>query len=182
MHKLARFFFVVCFLASCSNQGVLRQEKDLKGPQEKAVSLGKGYDLAIANGGKSIPSVIEFHRLFADEVSSISYYTGEYGDPEWNSKVGLHERYILTMQFKIELDDTRTKISKFEEPRFHLAEIESVSPQSNGTYGIKYSTQQRFGIAEWQRIVENNGDFSAIGVTLEKDKPVSGFSMVLPTD
>jgi hypothetical protein len=179
MHKSA-LFFVLCFLASCSYQVPLKQEKDLKELQERTASLNKGYDLAIANGKKSIRIVIEFHRLFADAVSSISYYTGEYGDPEWNSKVGLYERYILTMQFKIELDDKRTKIIRFEEPRFHLVEIESVSRQSNGTYGIKYGTQQvRFGIAEWQKLVENNGDFSAIGVTLEKDKPVSEFSKVL---
>lgn len=172
MHKLA-LSVVLCFLASCSHQGALKQEK--------TASLNKAYDLAIAGGKKSIPIVTEFHRLFADSVSSISYYTGEYGDPEWNSKAGLYERYILTMQLKIELDDTRTRIIKFEEPRFHLVEIESVSHQPNGTTGIKYGARQvRFSIAEWQKLVENDGDFSSIGVTLEKDKPVSGFSKVLP--
>src|SRR5688572_14481614 len=110
MHKLA-FLFVLCFLASCSHRGALKQENDLRGLQEKAASQREGYDLAISNGKKSIPVVVEFHRLFADAVSSISYYTGEYGDPEWNSKAGLYDRYILTVQFKIDLDDTRTKIN-----------------------------------------------------------------------
>jgi hypothetical protein len=147
MSKLP-FLFVLCFLVSCSHRVGLKQANDLKGAQEKAALQSQRYDLAIAYGKKSIPIVMEFHRLFGDAVSSISYYTGEAEDREWNSKVGLYERYILTMQFKIELDDTRTKISRFAEPRFDLIEVESISPQSNGTYVIKYGRQVRFGITE----------------------------------
>ncbi|HUS10586.1 MAG TPA: hypothetical protein VMZ30_08985 [Pyrinomonadaceae bacterium] len=181
MPKLA-LLFVLSFLASCSHRAGLQQSNDLRGAQEKAALQSKRYDLSIAYGKQSIPIVMEFHRLFGDAVSSISYYTGEYGDPEWNSKVGLYGRYILTMQFKIELDDTRTKIIRFAEPRFHLVEVESISPQANGTHAITYGRQQvRFGIAEWQKLLEGNGDFSVIGVTLEKDKPVDEFSKILPT-
>jgi len=181
MNKLI-YFFLLCLFTSCSSEEASQQQKELKELQKKVEGLDKNYDLALAHGRESVPVVKEFNRLFTQASNWISYYTGEYGNPEWNSKVGLHDRYILTMQFKIEFDDTRTRIINFEEPRFDLVEVETISYQPDGTYKITYGTQQvRFDITEWKRLVESNGDFSGIGAALEKDKPVPKFSGVLGT-
>lgn len=146
-------------------------------------AVEESYNRALEDGLKHNRIVIEFHRVFPSAISSISYFTGQYGDPEWNSKAGLHERYIVTMQAKIDLDPTRTKIIRFHEPRFTLVEVDSVYDGPNGTHQIKYGDQQvKFGAEKWDALLKANMDFSMIGITLEKDRPVSGFSKAMATN
>lgn len=178
MRKLI-YLFLLCVLPACAHAGDSGQQKELKELQEKAASLDKGYKLAVADGVKNVPVVAEFNRLFDGANNSISYYTGEYGSPEWNSKVGLYDRYVLTMQAKIELDEARTGIVSFGEPRFTLVEVEHLSRQPDGTHSISYAGNQvNFGLAEWRKLVEAGGDFLAVGVTLHKDRPLPQFSVV----
>src|SRR5688572_24499156 len=58
----------------------------------------------VGSGRTTIPVVREFDRLFQRPAHSISYYTGTHGPTTWNSKVKLHGRYVLTMQFPISLN------------------------------------------------------------------------------
>ena len=124
MQKLA-CLLLLCLVVSCHQYPV--SESDVKRAQERVRPVTDAYNLAVADGKKNNRFVVEFHRLFPSAASAISYYTGEYGDPMWTSKAGIHGRYIRTMQFKIQLDQTTTRILTSSEPEFHLIEVLSVS-------------------------------------------------------
>lgn len=144
------------------------------------VSMKSGYDKTIANAIDLDDHVKSFNSLFPKTNNFISYYTGEYGSSIWNSEVGLHDRYVLTMQFKIAINRDESKIKRTSEPDFHLVEVFDVSTFPNGTASIRYgSLQLEFGDKEWGKIVDSGGDFSVIGANLITDKPVSGFDRAM---
>jgi hypothetical protein len=136
----------------------------------------KRYDQALQSGFETIPYTKQFSTLFPDSNNFISYYTGEYGTPTWNSKVGLYGRYVLQLQITITLNEPRSKIGGYGEPEFFLKEVERISINSDGRAVILYGpTQKRFGKKEWKKIVENKGDLSALGIPIVQDSPTPGF-------
>jgi hypothetical protein len=93
------------------------------GPIILSVSCShKGYDQALESGLETIPYASEFNQFFPGSDNFISYYTGQAGEPIWNSKAGLYGRYILSLQVKITFDETRTKIIGLDDPQFYLSE------------------------------------------------------------
>jgi hypothetical protein len=70
----------------------------------------------------------------------------------------------------------------FGEPKFYLFEVEKVDSFPDGRASTSYSSsgQRIFGPAEWQKIVDQDGDFSAIGYKMEKNQPVAGFQSSPP--
>src|SRR5262249_10875434 len=133
------------------------------------------HDLALADGKQSISYVREFTQLFPQGKHFISYYTGEYGNPTWNSKAGLHGRYVLTLQTPIPFDATRTKVVSYGQPSFLLVEVSSINRNANGQTEIWYTGNQlQFGKEEWQRVVDQGGDLSILGIKIVPDRPVPG--------
>lgn len=127
--------------------------------------------LALANGRREIDIVKKFEGLFPDSRHFISYYSGTKGDPRWNSKIGLHGRYILTLQFDIQFDPTRTHPERSSEPIYYLVEIDRIESD-----GHSYTDRQiRFDHAEWQHLLESGGDFGVIGYPMEHSRPLEGF-------
>ena len=132
---------------------------------------GNKKSRATDNGVTEIKAVREFESLFPDSYHFISYYKGEKGTPAWNSKIGLHGRYVLTVQFPIEFDETRLHPSKSGAAQFHLLELDEIN--ENGT---SYTSHQlRFGAAEWDKLMKSGGNFEVIGYPMIKDEPLSGF-------
>ena len=126
---------------------------------------------AVTNGVAELDVAKDFDALFPNAEHFISYYTGTKGDPTWNSKVGLHGRYVLTAKFGIGFDDSRTHPVAEGDPVFYLVELDDI--RENG-YG--YTDRQiQFGLKEWNLLKESSGDFSVIGYPMTKDKPLDGF-------
>ncbi len=75
---------------------------------------------------KDVALVREFAEMFPDSIHSVSYYTGQYGDPTWNSVAPLDKRYTLTMQMKITISRDGTRVLDHEEPHFYLVEIRDI--------------------------------------------------------
>ena len=60
------------------------------------------------------------------------------------------------------------------EPRFHLREIGAITEIGAGpSRQISYDMDHKFGLAEWHQVVGCTGDFSAIGIQLDRDVAVS---------
>ena len=136
----------------------------------------KSYAMAVASG-RRLEWVRQVDRLFPNAEHSISYYTGEFGKPRWNSKLPLYGRYVLTADVEITLDEPRTKILRHAQPKFYLVEIARITedPKTGQTTIQNGETEAEFGLDEWKKLVENNGNFSAIAIELVKDKPVPLF-------
>ena len=129
---------------------------------------------AVTNGAAELDVVRDFEALFPEARHFISYYTGTKGDPTWNSRVGLHGRYVLTVKFPIVFDVSRTHPVMQGEPIFYLRELADI--QENG---FGYTDHQlEFGLREWNLLIESSGDFEAIGYKMTKDQPLDGFAYV----
>lgn len=136
-----------------------------------------GMVTAQANGVSEIPEVKQFSTLFPGADHFITHYSGNKGPSYWNSKTGLHGRYILTLTFPIEFDGTRTHPRRTGSAAFFLNEVSEVEMRADGTVaGIGYTTKQlEFGIEEWERVVKSGGDWSVLGFQVTKDKPIEHF-------
>ena len=137
------------------------------------------YDIALTNGIASLDVAKEFNALFPDAHNFISYYTGQYGQPHWNSEIGLYGRYVLSVQFDLKFDSSRHIPSRSSEPEFFLVEVSSLERTPDGRLSISYSENQiRFGSAQWEKLLSAEGDFSAIGYKANLTSPHHGFEEV----
>jgi hypothetical protein len=130
---------------------------------------------AVASGRASIPRVAEFDRLFPGSIHFISYFTGTHGPPMWNSKIGLHGRYVLSMQMPIKFNLLRNRVTSFGEPKFYLQEVSEIQPSDNGVLAVRYQASQEFSLREWQALVRSGGDLHVIDPALRTESPVPLF-------
>ena len=111
------------------------------------------------------------------------HQTSNYEEPntvEWQTNVLFAGRCELTMLIHVEIDRRSGRVLKvLEKPRFVLSEIGSVEVEPNGQIGISYGESQEFGLAEWQKVVAAKGDFSVIGIHLNRSAPVANFDKYL---
>ena len=138
---------------------------------------------AEANGLRVIAEARQFAAEFPDSIHFISHYTGSAGPPIWNSKVGLNGRYVLGMSFEIDFDPDRKKPSRAGEPKFHLREVSSIEIRPDGSVGgISYSGHQTvFGPDDWQKLIQADGDFSALGFEIDSDRQLEHFDEAWPS-
>ena len=138
----------------------------------------KEYSQAIFNAQSDLPLAHEFASLYPLREEFISYFTGKYGQPKWNSKIGLHGRYIVTMQFPIQVNGSR--LQQIGEPEFLIVEVERIERLPDGRYSIHYrsESQRRFGIEGWRLLVEANGDISVLGIEVKVESPHPDFDDV----
>ena len=124
----------------------------------------ENYDQTIGHGTVSIPSVAQFKELFPKSRHFITYYTGREGPSVWNSKAGIGNRYILTMQFPVTLDRANAKVTKFGDPKFFLNEVTTVSQLPDGRFSILHGLDIRFEGDTWNKFVRSHGDPAVLGL------------------
>jgi len=136
----------------------------------------------VSNTTATEPNVKAFNSLFTKTTNFISYFTGDFGQPRWNSIAGIHGRYELTMQFDVDVNRTNSTLRSKTDPQFFLVEIQSIDLLPDGRVSIGYNplTQHKFGTKEWEILIRASGDFKSIGINLIKDSPIAGFERVLP--
>lgn len=128
---------------------------------------------AVDNGVSSIKEVKEFEALFPNSDHFITYYSGTKGDPRWNSKCRIHDRYDLTMQFYISFDHSRLHPKRIGDATFYLKELKEIRHHKDGRISESYTRRQiKFGDNEWQKLVDSKGDFSVIGFPMILDEPI----------
>lgn len=150
-------------------------EEDVRAYQallEKEGKLSRQRFEALDAARPSARRLSEFIRLFPAAQVRVTYFDPS-RMPGINAQVELHGRYEFTMQLPAIFDATGTTVTGFGDPAFYLLEIES----RNGRETRYVSTGQRvFGVAEWERIVTSNGDFSTIGYPMRTDAPIKNLS------
>ena len=136
---------------------------------------------AEANGISGITEVTQFAAMFPHADHVITHYSGTKGDSIWNSRAGIHGRYVIVLTFKIDFDPSRTQPTRISPPTFHLREIAKIEEMPDGKLDWNYSKNQiRFGIDEWNRLRESGGDLSVLGIEVITDQPLKHFDEVWP--
>jgi hypothetical protein len=136
------------------------------------MSCGGTMDQAVTDTVKNQPDVKAFVHLFPDAENFITHYTGTAGPRVWNSRVLLYERYILTMQFDMDLDADGVKVTATAPPKYLLQEVTSVEIAPSGQVSINYGDTVRFGPKEWKKLEAAKGDLSVLGIKPKKNQPV----------
>ena len=139
------------------------------------------YSPFLCQARKLIPEIAEFERLCPNYRQA--HYIGKpecKGDERWEFIAGLYGRYELNMDIDITWGPS-DQIASHSEPQFRIQEVYSLyhsqSWWSRETR-ISYGSHHRFNLADWKRLVNSNGDFSAIGIELDKDHPIADFEKV----
>jgi len=105
----------------------------------------------------------------------------------WLLSAGLYKHYVLVMEIDIVIakvdPETREVISpgSHDEPTFSLWEISSVSaPLVLFEKRHAWTSRKRiktFGLNEWRRLVEAQGDFAVLEIQLKQNAPVADFEL-----
>ena len=144
-----------------------------KGAEKPALVGG-----CVKDGFTKIPQAGEIEDLLGEADHFISY-SGPGVKQDWNTEVYFAGRYRLTMQVDVKVNSSSSKnLDVIGEPTFCLGEITRVEVAPNGSVRV-FSDQPcqhaKFGVKEWNKVVQAKGDFSVVGVAIKKDQPVPNF-------
>ena len=135
------------------------------------------YRRAVKSGFKKIPEAKQIEDLLGEADHFISY-SGPSVPQDWNTVVYFGGRYELAMQVVVETLFDFSEVTKVKgEPKFYFYEVSRVERYPHGQWGADYNaaSERHFGRAEWQRVVAAKGDFSVIGIRLNRGPPVADF-------
>jgi hypothetical protein len=163
------FTFVGLMLLNCCN-------KVFAAPQTNDHTAMNNYDRTIQSGLQNCPDFKAFKDLFPGATHVISYYTGQIGPPKWTSQIGLYGRYIFRISAPIELDADRLKIQSMGPLELHFYEIEGITSNPNGTFSIQVKSDTRLSRQKWRQLLVARGNFTAVGILLETNKPLTDFA------
>ncbi len=133
------------------------------------------YDQAVASG-RQIPLVGRFAHAFRDTRHFISYYSRG-GEPRWNSEAGFRERYVLTVQFPVELNWNGTRIASHGPPRFYFTEVETIEIDHGRAAHIHYASSKELSAAAAEALIASHGDVTVAGVPVKSAVPVEHFGL-----
>lgn len=149
-----------CLLVSCYWLALLQS----RWPSQEQM-VPSGYAL--------IPEARQIDDLLGPALHELSNYT-EPDTADWITEVLFDGRYELTMSVRVRVNRSSGDVTEIVGNRkFWLYEISSIRDGREASFSG--AGQREFGVGEWQRIVKAGGDFSAIGIKLDRGHPVSGF-------
>jgi hypothetical protein len=111
-----------------------------------------------------------------DLLGPARHQVSNYREPdivEWQTHALFGGRYELIMIAGVRVDRRSGRVTEvIEAPRFQLLEIET----TDGTRTtFRQASQREFGVDQWRQVVKAGGDFSVIGIQLDRSNPVPGF-------
>jgi hypothetical protein len=134
------------------------------------------YNMAVKSGFSQIPEAKEIEDLLGEADHFIGY-SGSSVPKTWNTEVYFGGRYVLTMQVEVETTRDFSTITRvLGEPKFYFHEVREAFIE-NGQWGARFvsQNQREFGRKEWRQIVAAKGDFSVIGIKLDRNRPIRDF-------
>ena len=133
------------------------------------------YKQAVRSGFAKIPQANQIERLLGEAGHFISYDGNPRLIATWNTHACFADRYVMFMRVDLQMDQRFSTIVKvIGSPRFQMYEIEHAY---SGGHGARYLSVGRgsFGLDTWEKIVQAEGDFSAVGIVLKRNDPVPNF-------
>jgi hypothetical protein len=127
----------------------------------------------VASGYAMIPEA----RQIEDLLGPARHEVCNYREPdivEWQTHAPFAGRYELVMIASVRVDRRSGRVTEvIEAPRFQFFEIEKIRDSGGATF--RQASQREFGVDQWRRVVKAGGDFSVIGIELNRNNPVPGF-------
>jgi hypothetical protein len=144
------------------------------GPPISAFPAGM-YKKANQDAFVKIPQACEIERVFGNANHNLSADHGGISDGQWKTDAYFADRYVLHFSVDIKVDcDRGTVLSVSDQPTMFIEEYERLD-DDNGRWVGYGGKQFRLTAADWKKVVDAGGDFSVIGVTIIKDRPVQNF-------
>jgi hypothetical protein len=138
------------------------------------------HDALLATGLQRIPVVREFCDLFPNAEHTVGMAKRDFDGwqvvHEWISRSPVFERYVvwLIMAICVEPDGNLTEL---EMPNVYIVEINNIERCRNDRGGPSWEfSWAEFEDGDWERLVENRGDFAAVGLELTPNDPVERFT------
>lgn len=135
------------------------------------------YFKTISSAKTGVPYALQMEDMFSQHEHFIVHYGDNANPMVWKTIVWFGNRYRLSMSIKVNVDYSANSVKSVGDPDFVLHEISKVIVKSDGGVEAHYggvSNQIEFGLAEWNTLLENDGDFSSIGVSIT-DVPIPDF-------
>lgn len=140
------------------------------------------YEGVIASAVRSFARAREFQGLFPNAEHTIvdakRCFDPDGWKPvrEWISRSHLHDRYVVWLVVAIDIGADGT-ISELEKPELCVVEIEKVEKCRDDENGPSWEVGWvEFEEGDWEHLVENGGDFTAVGFDMKTDAPVDRFA------
>lgn len=139
----------------------------------------KAYNATLAFGQTNIDVVKEFQVVYPKAFSYIGYFADTNTFQVWNSEIGLYDRYILTLQINVKVDQSKPSLTALSEPLFILVEVNRVTPAGGGRFDITSHELCRFSREKWLKVFRAHGDLSVLGFNIKTNQPVAHFDKAL---
>ena len=138
------------------------------------------YDAILATGLDRIPVVREFCDLFPNAEHTVGKAKRDFDGwqivYEWISRSPVYERYVVWLVVAISIGPDGS-LTELEKPNIYVVEISKIERCRNDQGGPSWEfTWGEFEDGDWDRLVENRGDFAAIGLELTTNAPVERFT------
>jgi hypothetical protein len=127
----------------------------------------------VPSGYRMIPEATQVDDLLGPAWHRLSNYQ-EPDSAEWQTEALFAGRYELSMRVRVRVDRSSGRVTEVVgEPRFLLLEIKEIRDSREVRYNGNH--QREFGVDQWHQVVRAKGDFSVIGIQLDRSNPVFGF-------
>ncbi len=135
----------------------------------------EGRRLAIhASARNSVAFPREFELLFSGGRTSASESALGWS---YNVEVGLYGRYHLKGSVPLTVDTNTMTVIRADSPEIYVREYARIIPAGGNIGGsATFSTNQiQLRAAEWRKLVDSRGDFSAVGYLMVTNMPLPHF-------
>ena len=127
----------------------------------------------VPSGYRMIPEATQIDDLLGPGWHQLSNYD-EPDFAEWQTEALFAGRYQLSMWVRVRVDRSSGRVTEVVgEPQFRLLEIIEIRDSREVSYNG--NQQREFGADQWRQVVKAKGDFSVIGIELDRNNPVVGF-------
>ena len=127
----------------------------------------------VPSGYRMIPEATQIDDLLGPAWHRLSNYQ-EPDSAEWQTEALFAGRYELSMRVRVQVDRSSGRVTEVVgEPRFLLLKIKEIRDSREVRYDGNH--QREFGVDQWHQVVRAKGDFSVIGIQLDRNNPVFGF-------
>lgn len=109
------------------------------------------YARAIEHGRRTIPLARQFEERFPTCEHFISYYTGSFGSPQWNSEVVLDGRIRIMVQFAIRVTRGGREVEAVGKPEFVGYEFTTQIQSDGRRYETPGERGRQFDEQRWGR-------------------------------
>ncbi len=133
------------------------------------------YEAIVKSARIGVPIAGQIEEIFGDADHFISRLG--MGDEIWNTEVFFGGRYSLTMQVAVTVDMYKKIVDQVGEPKFFVMEYTKITFSSKGSIGASHKGLVEGGqlnLEQWNKLYENKGDFSVIGVKVN-EAPLADF-------